>query len=303
MAMVALGIPGEWTWQGWRIHYTQAGQEQTALPILLIHGFGASVGHWRRNILALAAHHPVYALDLLGFGGSDKPILDYTVDLWVNQVRDFWQAHIRRPAILVGHSVGGLVTLALAARDPAVTAGLCLISCADGPHPEELPAPLGWLVQGLCEGLVNVLACPLTYPYLFDWIRQKDVLKLWIKNVYRQTDAVDDELVSIFQRPAYDANAQQVFIEALKAILTRRFTSPRLLLPTIQQPILLLWGQDDPAVPSFLADKFQEWQPRLTLVKLPGIGHCAHDELPGWVNTLMQEWIASLSRPALVPSP
>lgn len=292
--MVALGIPGEWTWQGWPIHYTKAGEDRRGLPILLIHGFGASVGHWRRNILALAEEHPVYALDLLGFGNSAKPILNYTIDLWVNQVRDFWQALIRRPVILVGHSVGGLVSLELAARDRELTAGLCLISCADGPHPEELPAPLGWLVQGLCEGLVAVLACPLTYPALFNWIRQKEVLRLWIQNVYRRTEAVDDELVTIFQQPAYDANAQQVFIEALKAILTRRFTSPRLLLPTIHKPILLLWGQEDPAVPSFLADKFKEWQPRLTLVKLPGIGHCAHDELPTWVNTLLKEWIASL---------
>ncbi|GAB4218153.1 MAG: alpha/beta fold hydrolase [Synechococcales cyanobacterium] len=282
------------------MHYTIAGADLTSTPILLVHGFGASVGHWRRNITALATTHPVYALDLLGFGDSDKPILDYTIDLWVAQVREFWQTHIRRPVILVGHSVGGLVTLDLTARDPDMVQGLCLISCADGPHPEELPAPLGWLVQGLCEGLVNVLSCPLTYPALFDWIRQKDVLRLWIKNVYRRTEAVDDELVSIFQRPAYDTNAQQVFIEALRAVLTRPFTSPRLLLPSIERPILVLWGQDDPAVPSFLADKFKEWQPRLTLVKLPGVGHCAHDELPDWVNTLMREWIASLA--AVPPS-
>jgi len=50
----------------------------TGRPLVLIHGFGAAIGHWRKNIVLAAGGYQVFALDLLGFGGSDKPPLDYT---------------------------------------------------------------------------------------------------------------------------------------------------------------------------------------------------------------------------------
>ncbi|MFS8907067.1 alpha/beta fold hydrolase [Synechococcus sp. B60.1] len=292
-----------WLWRGWSIHFTytpsraQTSKGQvnlTAAPAILIHGLGASVGHWRHNIVPLGSQRPVYALDLLGFGKSAKPEIAYSVDLWVEQVYEFWYAHIQQPSILVGHSIGGLVGVIAAARYPQMVKGLCLISCADGPHPEELPSPWDALVQALCEGILAVLGCPLTYPHLFNWLRQTEVLRAWIKNVYKRDEQVDDELVQIFQRPAFEPGAAHVFLDSLRAILCRRFDSPKRLLPTLKMPILLLWGQEDPAVPSFLADQFKRWQPALTLVKLPGVGHCAHDELPHWVNTLISEWAASL---------
>lgn len=299
----AYGLPQEWSWRGWPIAATyqpsraQTPQGQvitTTAPALLLHGFGASIGHWRDNIHGLAADRSVYALDLLGFGGSAKPEIPYTVDLWVEQVYSFWQERISQPVILTGHSVGGLVSVILAARYPQMVKGVCLISCADGPHPEDLPHPFDWAVQGLTELVVAILGCPWTYPWLFDRLRQRSVLTSWIKGVYKRQERVDDELIDIFLQPAFDPGADYVFLDAFRALLTRRFDSPKRLLPQIQTPILLIWGREDPAVPSFLADKFKRWQPQITLIKLPGIGHCAHDELPQWVNVLIGEWAASL---------
>jgi pimeloyl-ACP methyl ester carboxylesterase len=68
-----------WNWRGHQIRYTVTGKGQ---PLLLIHGFGASIDHWRKNIPVLAAGgYQVYAIDLLGFGGSDKAPIDYSMDL------------------------------------------------------------------------------------------------------------------------------------------------------------------------------------------------------------------------------
>lgn len=300
-----LGHSNHWNWHDSTVHYTytpsraQSGSGQviiTSAPVLLLHGFGASVGHWRHNIHPLGSERSVYALDLLGFGASAKPQVDYSIDLWVDQVIDFWATHIQQPVVLVGHSVGGLVALLAAYRRPEMVKGLCLISCADGPHPEELPAPLEWLVQGLCELVIAVLGNPFTYPPLFRWLRQPEVLRGWIENVYKNKAAVDEELIQIFLQPAFDEGAEYVFLDAFRAVFTRRFESPKRVLPRLRLPILLIWGQQDPAVPSFLADQFKKWQPTLTLIKLPGIGHCAHDELPGWVNALIGEWAASLEQ-------
>lgn len=68
---------GTWSWQGQTISYvTQASaapEASGALPVLLIHGFGACKEHWRHNLPALAGRRPVYAIDLVGFGASSKP--------------------------------------------------------------------------------------------------------------------------------------------------------------------------------------------------------------------------------------
>jgi pimeloyl-ACP methyl ester carboxylesterase len=298
MADSYFGHPQQWNWRGWSIRYTYAPTTATtaAAPILLVHGFGASLGHWRGNIRPLSRDRSVYAIDLLGCGGSDKPAIHYSISLWVQQLYEFWQEHVQEPIVLAGHSIGGLIALTLAARHPEMVKGLSLISCADGPHPEELPRPLGCLVQGICEIAVGLIQCPLTYPILFRKLREAPTLRRWIRNVYKYDLRVDDELVSIFQKPAFDLGADVVFIESFRAILTRRFESPKYLLPQVRSPILLIWGKDDPAVPSFLADKFKQWQPALELIKLPGIGHCAHDELPEWVSALIGEWAASLEQ-------
>ena len=287
----------DWSWQGYSIRYSYAptGAISAAAPAVLVHGFGASLGHWRSNIPLLSRSRSVYAIDLLGCGGSSKPTdIRYTVDLWVAQLYEFWQEQIQQPAILSGHSLGGLVALTAAARYPEMAKGLNLISCADGPHPEEFPPPIACAIQTLTELVVGLVGFPCIYPCLFKRLRQEKPLKQAIRNTYKIDERVDDELVKIFQQPAFEEGAQEVLLELLRAILTRRFESPRLLLPRVRVPILILWGKDDPAIPSFFADKFVQWNPACKLVKLSGIGHCAHDELPQWVSALISEWATGL---------
>jgi pimeloyl-ACP methyl ester carboxylesterase len=85
----------------------------------LIHGFGASIGHWRKNIPELAAAgYQVHALDLLGFGASDTPAIAYSLEVWESLLQDYWREHIGRPTVFVGHSIGGLITLMMLARSP-----------------------------------------------------------------------------------------------------------------------------------------------------------------------------------------
>lgn len=80
-----------WTWNGHKINYVDVGGESDSLkpPLLLIHGFGASVYHWRYNIPFLSQKYHVYAVDLLGFGLSDKPILDYNAEVIASYIEYF----------------------------------------------------------------------------------------------------------------------------------------------------------------------------------------------------------------------
>uniref|UniRef100_J3M794 AB hydrolase-1 domain-containing protein n=1 Tax=Oryza brachyantha TaxID=4533 RepID=J3M794_ORYBR len=102
-----------WTWRGMRVNYLVRGDGP---PLLLVHGFGASVGHWRRNIGVLSESYTVYAIDLLGFGASEKPPgFCYTMETWAELILDFLDEVVKRPTVLVGNSVGSLACVMAAA--------------------------------------------------------------------------------------------------------------------------------------------------------------------------------------------
>ncbi|MEO1622612.1 MAG: alpha/beta fold hydrolase, partial [Cyanobacteria bacterium J06632_3] len=143
-----------WDWRGYDIKYVVYGE---GTPIVLLHGFGASIGHWRKNIPALAAAgHRVYALDLLGFGDSEKPDLSYSLEFWVKLIHDFWQVHVKQPALFVGNSIGALMTLMTLVNYPETASGGVLLNCAGSLNhrPEDLPGGLR-VVMGAFTKLVS----------------------------------------------------------------------------------------------------------------------------------------------------
>jgi pimeloyl-ACP methyl ester carboxylesterase len=129
-------IPGTyWQWRGQSIYYVQAGKKQSGRPpLLLIHGFGASTDHWRKNIAELKNDFEVWAIDLLGFGRSAKPDWQYGGDLWRDQLHDFITHVIGQPAVLAGNSLGGYSALCVAAQRPNAAVGLVLLNSAGPFH-------------------------------------------------------------------------------------------------------------------------------------------------------------------------
>lgn len=112
-------------------------------PLLLIHGFGASVYHWRYNIPFLARKYHVYAIDMIGFGLSDKPIIDYSAELWRDQVLSFIEEVVMRgrqmddrvPCVVAGNSLGGFTALYASSSERAVAnklIGGCILLNAAG---------------------------------------------------------------------------------------------------------------------------------------------------------------------------
>ncbi len=240
-----------WDWRGYDIKYVVHGDGP---PIVLLHGFGASIGHWRKNIPELAAAgHRVYALDLLGFGDSDKPDLSYSLEFWVKLLYDFWKAHIKEPAVFVGNSIGALMALMTLVTYPKTASGGVLLNCAGSLNhrPEDLPGGLS-IVMGAFAKLVN---SRLTGPLLFNQVRTKGRIRGSLKQVYGNRKAITPELVDILHAPACDPGAQRVFASILTAPPGPR---PSELLPQVTQPLLVLWGEKDPWTPIKAADIYQE---------------------------------------------
>ncbi len=282
--------PFNWSWRGYTIRYTVKGSGR---PLVLIHGFGAAIGHWRQNIPVLAeAGYRVFALDLLGFGGSDKPQLDYSLDLWEELLHDFWTEQIQEPAVFVGNSIGALLSLMLLADHPKMAAGAVLINAAGGLNhrPEELNPPLRF-VMGAFSQLVS---SNLLGPFLFEQVRRKSRIRSSLQQVYRDHTAITDELINIIYEPSCDPGAQKVFASILTA---PPGPSPAELMPRVAQPLLIVWGEADPWTPIAGAKLYQELaeqEPeRVQFRAIANAGHCPHDEYPDTVNQLILAWLAS----------
>ncbi len=277
-----------WNWKGYKIQYTVMGK---GCPLVLVHGFGASIGHWRKNIPILAAGgYRVFAIDLLGFGGSDKPPLNYTMELWEELLKDFWTAHIQEPAVFIGNSIGALLSLMVMANHPEVAAGGVLISCAGGlsHRPHELNPPLR-IAMGAFNRLVR---SKLTGRVIFNRVRQKPQIRRTLLQVYRNREAVTDELVDLLYAPSCDPGAQHVFASILSA---DPGPTPADLLPLVKHPLLVIWGTDDPWTPITGASLFQQASEngkQIQIKPIPNAGHCPHDEVPDVVNSLILQWLS-----------
>ncbi len=127
-----------WQWRDQKIYYVQAGSKKNNKPpLLLVHGFGASTDHWRKNIYQLQEEFEVWAIDLLGFGRSAKPAWEYTGNLWQEQLNDFISPVIKQPTVLAGNSLGGYACLCAGAQYPKNVAGVILLNSA-GPFSDTI---------------------------------------------------------------------------------------------------------------------------------------------------------------------
>ncbi|EKQ69519.1 putative hydrolase or acyltransferase of alpha/beta superfamily [Leptolyngbyaceae cyanobacterium JSC-12] len=290
----AEAVPGQyWQWRSQPIYYVKAGENRADRPpLLLIHGFGASTDHWRKNVAGLSSEFEVWAIDLLGFGRSAKPDWQYSGNVWRDQLHDFITEVIGQPAILVGNSLGGYAALCVGAQRSESAAGVVLINSA-GPFtdiqgttkPDPLRAVMGNVVRMLFQqDWASFL--------LFQYVRQKSVIRKTLEKVYLDQSAVTPQLVEDIYRPSCDPGAPKVFASVFR---TPQGEKVDVLLHQLTSPLLMIWGEADPWIDAReRGAKFRHYHPQLTEYYLQA-GHCPHDEVPDQVNELIRSWVLSLA--------
>lgn len=282
-------VPGVyWQWRGQTIYYTKSGsQQEEKPPILLVHGFGASTDHWRKNIAHLQQNFEVWAIDLLGFGRSAKANIEYSADLWRDQLYDFITKVIRKPVVLAGNSLGGYVSLSVAAQYPSSVAGLILLNSA-GPFTEAQTQQKPNIIQNLIR---YILLQSWASFFLFQFVRNRANIRKTLAKVYVDQSAITDQLVEDIYRPSCDPGAAQVFAAIFKNPHGEKVD---VLLEQMQCPLLMLWGEGDPWMRAKERGvKYRQYYPNLTEYYL-NAGHCPHDEVPEQVNQLIRDWILGL---------
>ena len=286
-----IGNQRDWIWRGWQTRYSYLIKNATAeqTPLILIHGFGASIEHWRHNIPVLSQQYPVYALDLLGFGASRKADTQYTVELWVEQVHDFWSIFIGEPVVLVGNSVGSLVCMSLAATYPEMVKAIVMLSL---PDISIRQAMIPSLIQPVVTSLENLIASPLLIKTLLKIVRKPSIISRWAKIAYADQNAVNHELIQILSAPAYDHDAEKTLYKLSQGVRKANFApAAQQVLPRLTIPMLLIWGLQDRMVPPKLASSFASLNEKIDLIELDQMGHCPHDESPAKFNQILLDWL------------
>jgi pimeloyl-ACP methyl ester carboxylesterase len=239
----------------------------TGQPAILVHGLGGSIESWANNIDGLSSEIRAVALDLPGFGQSDKPKMNYTVKFY----RDFLASFIERlqlRATLVGSSLGGQIAAELAIARPDLVQKLVLIS------------PAG--------------ALPASF-------RGSPALKRYVKvTKARSVEQAKQALFAVDGRPVDDAYARMVFerlsmpgaADAFLSALVGSARASRLnsRLHRIRAATLLLWGKEDAMIPIKFVDPFVKMK-NCRIIMLEGCGHRPHVEKPALFNRLLTDFI------------
>lgn len=279
-----------WSWREFPICYQAQGEQGP--PVVLIHGFGASWGHWRKNIPVLATTCRVYAIDLIGFGGSAKPVpgdeMLYTFETWGQQVADFCQQVIGEPVFLVGNSIGCIVAMQTAVDHPDLVSGIAMLNCSLRLLHERRRHRQPWYRRLGAPLLQQVLKQKWLGRQFFRQIAHPATVRKILLKAYVNPEAVSDELIELLMQPARDVGAAEVFLA---------FTGysqgplPEDLLEVLPCPAVLLWGTADPWEPIALGQELAKFPQVQQFIPLEGVGHCPQDEAPDLVNPILQEWI------------
>ena len=181
------------------------------------HGFGGNADQFRYNAPVLAkSGYKVYAIDLLGYGYSDKPnprqypVNDlYNFDTWSAQVNDFIEKEVKQPCILVCNSIGGVVGLQAVVNNPSSYQGVVLINMSlrmlNIRKQNPLIRPFVSLIQTTLResGIGNLF---------FKQVATKSALKNILGQAYANKDDVTDEIVDVILNPGLDPGAVDVFL-------------------------------------------------------------------------------------------
>ena len=298
-------LPGPWQHRhvaanGARFHVAECGPLDGRL-VLLLHGFPEMWWAWRHQLPALAsAGYRAVAMDLRGYGGSDKTPRGYDPVTLAQDVSGVAKSLGGRRAVLVGHGWGGYVAWATTVLHSRVVAALGAVSA---PHPSAMLRELRTARPGRPVGALRHLL-EMQLP----WVPERrladagsgflgDHLRSWSApgSAFPSTDEVATYQTAIAEWPSSHC-ALEYHRWLLRSRLRadgRRFRA--LMRPPVEQPVLTLVGAADRALPaSGLTSSRAYVAGRVTEHRFDGVGHFPHEEAPAATTAVLLDWLAGL---------
>lgn len=249
-----------------RVRYLESNNRGT--PLLLLHGLGGSIESWTNNIGFLSSKFRIIALDLPGFGLSDKPKISYSINFYVGFIEKFIRSIKLKNFFIMGSSLGGHIAVEFTIRNKKNVDKLILIS------------PAGSL--------------PKTFKGTNELRKYLQIVNAKSSSeVSRILSSIDNSMVSrsyadaIYNRLSLPG-AKQGFISALKgSAMAPRYNNK---LAKIDTDMLLIWGREDRMIPLRFIRPFLE-NGKSRIIILEKCGHRPHVENPKLFNKIVKDFL------------
>jgi pimeloyl-ACP methyl ester carboxylesterase len=267
-----LGEPGrhapahqaEWVEvDGLRLRALEAGRGDTTL--LFLHGYGESLLSWRLILDRFTRHYRVVAVDLPGFGLSDKPDTTYTQADYARWLGDFVTTRTTGPVVVIGHSMGGQVAATLALEHPDRVVAAVLIATA-GRGLNTMLTDTGGIASASMHWVASAIGYVLPV-HDSAWLREPPGAETY-------EPAGDSALARAGRRVLEDFD----------------FSALRDRFPQIRQPVLLIWGRQDPTIPLSIGTEIATALPCRQFTPLLAL-HRPHQTAPDTVSALILDFL------------
>ena len=261
---------------------TLAYREQGSGPaVLLLHGWPTSSYLWRNVMPAIARSRRVIALDLPGFGGSDKPAgAHYGFALFERAIDDFLAAVGVGEVALAGHDIGGPVAAHWAIGHQERVTGLALLNTLV--YPEFSDAVFEFVKAASTPGTREQLTSPQGL---------EAAMRLGIADEANVTD----EMLAAVREPFQTDAERRSLADAGIGLEPEVFSDIARDLPSLRMPVRLVYGEEDRILPDIATTmaRLQRDVPGAELTALPGVGHFLQEEAPEQVGELLAEFFTA----------
>lgn len=264
--------------QGMQVHFRDEAEVPDSLPIVMLHGTGASLHTWDGWTKILKQKRRVIRLDLPAYGLTGaNPSGDYSTQAYVSFLHAFLEKIGVEKCILMGNSLGGSIAWHFAVAYPHLIKKLVLIDATGFPT-KNAQAPLAFRLAKI----------PIANE-LIKYITPRFIIEKTILNVYGDKSKVSNELIDRYFELSLREGNRQAFIDRMKVPFD---TPDTLKIKELKMPTLILWGEEDKLIPVENAYKFKRLLPYNNLVIFKGIGHLPMEENPEFTAISLQAFLS-----------
>ena len=264
---------------GKEVHYVEYGEGE---PVIFIHGFLYNTVMWQGQFASFAEKYKVYAIDLFGFGYSERRAVDeYSFKMFSDQIIHFMDAMTMPRAILVGQSMGAGTSVYLAASQPDRVKALVLVAPAVLPYESSLAS--------------KIYELPLLGEFL-NSIPGGGLIRSNIENIwfYDKSKVTDDYFRKILE-PLQIKGSSDSLLYILRNVLKPPFLQKEAEKVKIyRKPTLIVHGADDPAVPVEKAHELAKLWPWAKLLVYEKARHSPHEEYPVRFNQQALDFLSKV---------
>ena len=249
-----------------QVHYRDEGNKNDSLPLVLIHGTGASLHTWEESVKLLTDSFRVITLDLPAYGlTGPNPKRIYSQAFYVQFIDEFLKSIHVNKCIIGGNSLGGAIAWNYTYEHPTKVEKLILIDAAGYPMISE------------SKPIAFTLAQIPVLKHMLNYITPRFLAKKSVMNVYDDPTKVTEKVVDRYFDLFLREGNRQAFVDRMNF---STYPDHLIRLRTIKTPTLIVWGENDKLIPIENAQKFHADLPNDTLVVLEKTGHVPMEENP-----------------------